>query len=176
MKQKRRRRKIGILAAAILIGLSMAVYAAYPQTVCDTENTQCVRGTAVHYAAKGHLSFVKGHAVIGLYDTQAAWEFLERQPLAVLMQRKADRIILPGLPDSIFAIEHTTGMKPEIGDIALDVRHKHIVIFCRNEEPSADFIPIGHVIGGMNYLLQTEGSFEGYLTKHGKEETHEETK
>lgn len=85
------------------------------------------------------------------------------------------RIILPGLPESIFAIENTTGMKPRTGDIALDIRNKNIVIFCRDEEPSVDFILIGHVIGGMKYLLQTEGRFEGYLTKHGKEEVHEET-
>ena len=45
------------------------------------------------------------------------------------------------MPESIFAIENTTGMKPKTGDIALDIRNKNIVIFCRDEEPSVDFIP-----------------------------------
>lgn len=175
MKQGLRRKGIWIAAAAVLISLNVAVYAACPQTLCAKENTQCVRGTAAHYAVKGHLSFTNGHVVLGLYDTQAAWEFLERQPLAVTLQRQRQRIILPGLPESIFAIENTRSMKPRTGDIALDIRNKNIVIFCRDEEPSVDFIPIGHVIGGMKYLLQTEGRFEGYLTKHGKEEVHEET-
>ena len=170
-----RKKTCWILAAAAFIGLSAAVYAACPQVLCAKGNTQCVRGTAEHYEVKGHLSFTNGHAVLGLYDTQAAWEFLERQPLAVTIQRQGQHIILPGLPEGIFDIENTTGMKPKTGDIAMDIRNKNIVIFCRDEDPSVDFVPIGHVIGGMKYLLQTDGTFEGYLTKHGKEEVHEET-
>lgn len=175
MKQRVRKKTCWMLAAAALVGLSIAVYAACPQTLCAKASTQCVQETAEPYAAKGHVSFTNGHAVLGLYDTQAAWEFLERQPLAITLQRQGQHIILPGLPEGIFDIENTTVMKPKTGDIALDIRHKNIVIFCRNEEASADFIPIGHVIGGMKYLLQTEGTFEGYVTKHGKEEVHEET-
>lgn len=175
MKKRLRKKTCWMLAAAAFVGLSMAVYAACPQTLCAKSHTQCVQETAEPYAAKGHVSFTNGHAVLGLYDTQAAWEFLERQPLAITLQRQGQHIILPGLPEGIFDIENTTGMKPQKGDIALDIRHKNIVIFCRNEEPSADFIPIGHVIGGMKYLLQTEGTVEGYVTKHGKEEVHEET-
>lgn len=175
MKTRLCKKKRWILAVVVCIGLSVAVYAACPQILHAKDNTQCVQETAEPYAAKGHVSFTNGHAVLGLYDTQAAWEFLERQPLAITLQRQGQHIILPGLPEGIFDIENTTGMKPQKGDIALDIRHKNIVIFCRNEESSADFIPIGHVIGGMKYLLQTEGTFEGYLTKHGKEEVHEET-
>ncbi len=175
MKQRLRKRTFWMLAAAVCIGLSAAVYVACPQPLCAKENTQCMRGTTNHYAAKGHVSFTNGHVVFGLYDTQAAWEFLERQPLVITLQRQEQRIILPGLPERIFDIENTTGMKPKAGDIAMDIRHKNLVIFGRNEEPSADFVPIGHVIGGMEYLLQTEGSFEGYLTTHGKEDVHEET-
>lgn len=46
MKQGLRRKGIWIAAAAVLISLSVAVYAACPQTLCAKENTQCVRGTA----------------------------------------------------------------------------------------------------------------------------------
>ena len=66
MKQGLRRKGIWIAAAAVLISLSVAVYAACPQTLCAKENTQCVRGTAAHYAVKGHLSFTNGHVVLGL--------------------------------------------------------------------------------------------------------------
>ena len=174
MKQRLRKRTFWMLAAAVCICLSAAVYVACPQLLCAKENTQCVRGTTEQYVATGHVSLTNGHVVFGLYDTQAAWEFLERQPLVITLQRQEQRSILPGLPERIFDIENTTGMKPKAGDIAMDIRHKNLVIFGRNEEPSADFVPIGHVIGGMKYLLQTEGSFEGYLSTQGKEDVHEE--
>ena len=52
-----------------------------------------------------------------------------------------------------------------MGDIAFDVNTQSLVIFCQKEEPAPNLIPVGHVTGGMNYLLQTQGDFEGYLTK-----------
>ena len=58
-----------------------------------------------------------------------------------------------------------TGIKPDIGDIAFDTQIQSLVIFCQKEDPSPNLIPVGHVTGGMNYLLQMQGAFEGYLTK-----------
>ncbi|MCI7059739.1 MAG: cyclophilin-like fold protein [Megasphaera elsdenii] len=102
---------------------------------------------------------------MGLYDTPAALEFSERQPLVIPLQRQGNRIVMTGLPQVVVPNQNMIGMKPDIGDIAFDVNTQSLVIFCQKEEPAPNLIPVGHVTGGMNYLLQTQGDFEGYLTK-----------
>lgn len=51
-------------------------------------NSAFIFGDAGPYAAKTRLSFEGGHAVLGLYDTPAALELSERQPLVVPLQHK----------------------------------------------------------------------------------------
>lgn len=160
----------GLAAALVGVACLWGIgYGVCPYYLCAKDNTQVVRGDVEHYAAKAHISFENGHAVLGLYDTQAAWEFSERQPLAITLQRKGTRIIMPDLPESMFLVTTQTGMKPRVGDIAMDIKQKNIVIFGRDEDASMDFIPIGHVMGGMNYLLQTEGTFDGYVVRDRNE-------
>ena len=103
---------------------------------------------------KARISFAQGHAVLEFYDTPMTWEFTERQP-----------IVLPGIPPINTAAPDQQGMAPEMGDIALNKQSLEVVIFCKKEAWSNDWIPLGRVIGGMKYLLQTKGTFQVYATR-----------
>ena len=73
---------------------------------------------------------------------------------------------MTGLPQVVVPNQNMIGMKPDIGDIAFDVNTQSLVIFCQKEEPAPNLIPVGHVTGGMNYLLQTQGDFEAILRRN----------
>lgn len=126
-------------------------------------NSAFIFGDAGPYAAKTRLSFEGGHAVLGLYDTPAALELSERQPLVVPLQHKDGRIVLPDMPPVVLSDADKTEMTPKIGDIAFDTTTQELVIFCQPEDTVSTLIPVGRVLGGMNYLLQTDGEFAGYL-------------
>ena len=91
------------------------------------------------------------------------WNSAERQPLVVPLQRRDGRIVLPDMPPVVLSDADKTEMTPKIGDIAFDTTTQELVIFCQPEDTVSTLIPVGHVIGGMNYLLQTDGDFAGYL-------------
>lgn len=156
---------LGLMTAVFLFFLTGYVHCKQAGSQPPVGHTAFIFGDAHSYVAESRLSFEGGYAVLGLYDTPAALEFSERQPLVVPLQRQGNRIVLPGLPPVVVPHEDATGMKPDIGDIAFDVNTRSLVIFCQKEEATPNLIPVGHVVGGMNYLLQTQGNFEGYLTK-----------
>lgn len=156
---------LGLITAVFLFFLTGYVHCKQVGNQPPAGHNAFIFGDAHSYVAESRLSFEGGYAVLGLYDTPAALEFSERQPLVVPLQRQGNRIVLPGLPPAVVPAEDVTGMKPDIGDIAFDTNTQSLVIFCQKEEPAPNLIPVGHVVGGMNYLLQTQGDFEGYLTK-----------
>lgn len=114
---------------------------------------------------KARISFAQGHAVLEFYDTPMTWEFTERQPIVLQLERQGDHIVLPGIPPINTAAPDQQGMAPEMGDIALNKQSLEVVIFCKKEAWSNDWIPLGRVIGGMKYLLQTKGTFQVYATR-----------
>lgn len=156
---------LGLMTSFFLFFLTGYVHCKKVNCQPPAGHNAFIFGDAHSYVAESRLSFEGGYAVLGLYDTPAALEFSERQPLVVPLQRQGNRIVLPGLPPVVGSNEDVTGIKPDIGDIAFDTQIQSLVIFCQKEDPSPNLIPVGHVTGGMNYLLQMQGAFEGYLTK-----------
>lgn len=105
-------------------------------------NSAFIFGDAGPYAAKTRLSFEGGHAVLGLYDTPAALELSERQPLVVPLQHKDGRIVLPDMPPVVLSDADKTEMTPKIGDIAFDTTTQELVIFCQPEDTVSTLIPV----------------------------------
>lgn len=156
---------IGLITAVFLFFLTGSVPCKQAGSQPTVGHNAFIFGDAHSYVVESRFSFEGGHAILGLYDTPAALEFSERQPLVIPLQRQGNRIVMTGLPQVVVPNQNMIGMKPDIGDIAFDVNTQSLVIFCQKEEPAPNLIPVGHVTGGMNYLLQTQGDFEGYLTK-----------
>lgn len=149
------RKRMSLVVLGLAIGVFLFFWTGYVNSLQaslqgSSSHSAFIFGDADAYASKTRLSFEGGHAVLGLYDTPAALELAERQPLVVPLQRRDGRIVLPDMP-------------PKIGDIAFDTTTQELVIFCQPEDTVSTLIPVGHVIGGMNYLLQTDGDFAGYL-------------
>lgn len=166
MRLTRKRMSLAVLGLAVgvfLFFLTGYMNCLQASLQGSSHNSSFIFGDAGPYAAKTRLSFEGGHAVLGLYDTPAALELAERQPLVVPLQRKDGRIVLPDMPPVVLSDADKTDMTPKIGDIAFDTTTQELVIFCQPEDTVSTLIPVGRVIGGMNYLLQTDGEFAGYL-------------
>lgn len=162
------RKRMSLVVLGLAIGAFLFFWTGYVNSLQaslqgSSSHSAFIFGDADAYASKTRLSFEGGHAVLGLYDTPAALELAERQPLVVPLQRRDGRIVLPDMPPVVLSDADKTEMTPKIGDIAFDTTTQELVIFCQPEDTVSTLIPVGHVIGGMNYLLQTDGDFAGYL-------------
>ncbi len=149
------------LAAAAMVSLSTAVLSGcIPSLSCPQQKKEA----AIHaaYAKEVDLAFEGGHARIGLYDHEAAMEFAERAPLSVQLLRQPDKILLQGLPPSVFARQDSRTLTPVIGDIVMDVRNKDVALYCVDQQPTDGLIPLGHVLSGMEDLSRKDGIFEAF--------------
>lgn len=114
------------------------------------------------YARQVDVAFEGGRACVGLFDEEAAMEFAERQPLSIQLERRADRIVVVGVPDGVFCRNHAGIEALAIGDIVMDVRAKEVFICCRNMDASDGRILLGHVVSGIEPLSRMEGTFEAF--------------
>lgn len=151
-------------ALLVLAGLAVAVsaFCVWGQSDSGTVEEQVIVAAPVQqeYKRQLALAFEGGRARIGLFDDEAAMEFAERQPLAIQLERKPERIIIQAVPDSVFQRAGTGVEEPVIGDIVMDVGTKEIFICCRDMEASAGRVLLGHVISGIEPLSRMDGMFE----------------
>ncbi len=111
------------------------------------------------------LSFPGGQAKLELYDTEAALEVAERRPFVVQLQHQGNRLVLPGLPATVFQRESNKGMNPVAGDVAFDTAKNELVVFLADEAASDDLIPLGHVSQGLDNMKHAGEVFQTYVTQ-----------
>ena len=92
---------LGLMTAVFLFFLTGYVHCKQGGSQPPAGHNAFIFGDAHSYVAESRLSFEGGYAVLGLYDTPAALEFSERQPLVVPLQRQGNRIVLAGLPPAV---------------------------------------------------------------------------
>lgn len=166
---ERMHKKAAVLltAAALLVAAGTAVVLGSCSGGSQDETMQVLGPQQQAYVRQLDLAFAGGHAVIGLYDQEAALEFAERQPLAVQLVRQPEKIILPGLPDSVYARQDTQTLAPAIGDIVMDTQTKEVYICCRDMDSRDGRILLGHVVSGLELLSQQHGTFEAFAMTAG---------
>lgn len=161
---------LSVVAIAVLLaGVATVVGCAKEQAATNSAPkdmmTQPLGPTGKPYIKQFQLAFTGGNARIGIYDEEIAREFVERQPLSIPLERKPNRIvIMPGLPDTVFARTDGTTIAPAVGDIIMDIDTKEIVLYCEDSGPAPHRILLGRVISGIEDLSRKDGSFEGFAT------------
>lgn len=109
--------------------------------------------------------FEGGEALIQLSDNELTKELDDSLPMVLQLQDRSSVMKVATFSPEEFKGREAPGMKPEIGDIALNIRTGEAIVFCRDSQYSPDLVPVGRIISGLDKLFAMQGTFQVYVVQ-----------
>jgi hypothetical protein len=158
--------------AGIWMSILCLTAGCFPNFMGNSSKGADKNGSPQHYSSdsKRTVKMVKaafqgGEAVIELNDDALVEGLVASMPITLQFHDRGDGTKVGYFSADLFKGKQVEGIKPEAGDIVVNVRTGEAVVYCREGEFSPDLLFMGRVVSGIQDLETAQGDFEIYLWK-----------